>query len=75
MLQNGILYSKKVEKWQKESVDMQNRTILSIVNKLKLLDLDKLELVDEAANNCIAVQTLEKISKKNETKNDYIKRV
>ena len=54
---------------------MQNRTILSIVNKLKSLDLDKLELVDEAANNCIAVQTLEKISKKNETKNDYIKRV
>ena len=37
----------------KGSVDMQNRTILSIVSKLKLLDLDKLELVDEAANNCM----------------------
>ncbi len=54
---------------------MQNRTILSIVSKLKLLDLDKLELVDEAANNCIAVQTLENISKKNITKNKRVKRV
>ncbi|SCI08780.1 Uncharacterised protein [uncultured Clostridium sp.] len=59
----------------KGSVDMQNRTILSIVSKLKLLDLDKLELVDEAANNCIAVQTLENISKKNITKNKRVKRV
>lgn len=43
--------------------------IYNLVSKLKKLDIEKLSMVEEAADNCLAVQTLEKMRKeKNKAK-------
>lgn len=42
---------------------MHEEKILSLVSKLKLLDVEKLSMIEEAADNCLAVQSLERNSK------------
>ena len=48
-----------------------NEKIYELVNKLKKLDTEKLSMIEEATDNCLAVQTLEKMRKEKIQKNMY----
>ena len=45
---------------------MTENIIMNIIPKLKQLDVNKLYLVEEAMNHCLAVQSLEKIKNERE---------
>lgn len=45
--------------------------IYALLNKIKNLDTEKLSMIEEAADNCLAVQALENITKRNSEKNIY----
>ncbi len=51
---------------------MTKNIIMNIIPKLKLLDSNKLYLVEEATNNCLAVQSLERIKKERELAKVYV---
>lgn len=48
-----------------------NEKIYTLINKLKNLDTEKLSMIEEATDNCLAVQALEKIKKRNDSKKIY----
>ncbi len=49
---------------------MHEERILNIISKLKSLDVEKLSMIEEATDNCLAVQSLERISKGNKSLKD-----
>ena len=63
--------SVEVEKWQR-GVLMTENIIMNIIPKLKQLDVNKLYLVEEAMNHCLAVQSLEKIKNEREIVKKYV---
>lgn len=48
-----------------------NEKIYVLVNKIKKLDTEKLSMIEEATDNCLAVQALEKMRKEKIQKNIY----
>ena len=64
----SILFYCKVEK-QQEEVILMHEKIYDLVNKLKNLDTEKLSMIEEATDNCLAVQTLERIRSERLQKN------
>ncbi len=48
-----------------------NEKICRLLNKLKKLDTEKLSMIEEATDNCLAVQTLEKMRQEKIQKNIY----
>jgi TnpA family transposase len=51
---------------------MTENIIMNIIPKLKQLDVNKLYLVEEAMNHCLAVQSLEKIKNEREIVKKYV---
>ena len=51
---------------------MTENIIMNIIPKLKQLDDNKLYLVEEAKNHCLAVQSLEKIKNEREIVKKYV---
>lgn len=48
--------------------------IYNLVSKMKELDIEKLSMIEEATDNCLAVQTLEKMRKEKINTNIKLKR-
>lgn len=51
---------------------MTENIIINIIPKLKQLDVNKLCLVEEAMNHCLAVQSLEKIKNERDLVKKYV---